>query len=130
MAAGIAVLWLVVRYFDKFRGFVRFVLSFITVVTVAGLGTLAYSVNKAALFMVFFAFLSATVLSAMTIAGLIIGLCLYVLNLPFILLGFANPFFRERFCACLFTKSTPRNAAQPDTSQPYREGSESGSSVS
>lgn len=38
------------------------------------------------------------------LAGLTLGLCLYVLNLPFMILGFAHPFFRERFCACLGLK--------------------------
>ncbi len=38
------------------------------------------------------------------VGGSILGLCLYVLNLPFMLLGFAHPFFRERFCACLSLK--------------------------
>jgi hypothetical protein len=190
MAVDIAVLWLVVRYFDKFRGFVRFLLSFITTATVAGLGTLAYSTelsNETVLFLSFFACLTITILGAITatgklcywkysplnfmfwmavwmllvslcttfvffivgiiitssrpgpdileaikmliLTGLIIGLCLYVLNLPFMLLGFANPFFRERFCACLFPKSTPTTTAQPDTKEPHRESSESGDSV-
>lgn len=36
--------------------------------------------------------------------GLTFGANLYVLNLPFMILGFMNPFFRERFCACLGLK--------------------------
>jgi len=43
----------------------------------------------------------------LTLVGLILGLCLYVLNLPFMILGFVNPFFRERFNACLRLKSMP-----------------------
>jgi len=39
--------------------------------------------------------------------GSILGLCLYVLNLPFMLLGFAHPFFRQRFCACLGLQLVP-----------------------
>ncbi len=42
-----------------------------------------------------------------TLAGLIFGLCLYVLNLPFMVLGFVSPFFRERFCGCLRLESIP-----------------------
>lgn len=168
MAVGIAVLWLVVNYFERFGGFVRFLLSFGTVVTVAGLGTLSYSTefsNEVALFLALFAFLAITMLGAtttagklckgkyrplcfmlwlalwtllgslfatygffivgtfimssgsgpdileailmLTLVGLIFGLCLYVLNLPFMILGFANPFFRERFNTCLRLKSIP-----------------------
>jgi len=169
MAVGIAVLWLVVNYFERFGGFVRFLLSFGTVVTVAGLGTLSYTTefsNEVVLFLAFFVFLSITMLGATTTAGklckwkyrplcfmlwmalwtllgslfatfgffivgtflmssgasgpdlleailmlslvgLILGLCLYVLTLPFMILGFANPFFRERFNACLRLKSMP-----------------------
>jgi hypothetical protein len=66
----------------------------------------------------------------LTLVSLIFGLCLYVLNLPFMLLGFLNPFFRERFCACLFTKSTPINAAQSDTNLPHQESSEGDGSAS
>lgn len=176
MAVGIAVLWLVVNYFKKFSGFVRFLLSFGTVVIVAGLGTLSYSTefsNEVVLFLSLFAFLTITMLGAITIAGklcywkyrplcfmlwmalwtllcslittfgffivgthimssgprpdileailmltligLMFGLCLYVLNLPFMLLGFANPFFRKRFCACLCPRSMPTTAAQSNT---------------
>jgi hypothetical protein len=43
--------------------------------------------------------------------GLTFGLCLYVLNLPFMILGFAHPFFRERFCACLGLQSVPGGLA-------------------
>ena len=39
-----------------------------------------------------------------TIAGLIFGLLIYALNLPFLIMGFVSPFFRERFCACLGLK--------------------------
>lgn len=33
--------------------------------------------------------------------GAILGVCLYVLHLPYLLLGFASPFFRARLQACL-----------------------------
>jgi len=163
MAVGIAVLWLVADYFDRFAGFVRFLMFFGTLVAVACLGILSYSTelsNEAALFLALLVFFSITVLTATTAAGklcrgryrplrfmlwlalwtivaslfttfafyivgnlimssgssapynleailmitfvgLAFGLCLYVLNLPFMILGFADPFFRKRFNACL-----------------------------
>jgi hypothetical protein len=55
------------------------------------------------------------------LGGLILGLCLYILNFPFMILGFVNPFFRERFCACLGLKLAPSDLAAPtakDGSQP------------
>ncbi len=168
LAVGIAVLWLVVNYFDRFGGFVRFLMSFGTLVAVACLGILSYCTefsNEVVLLLALFAFLAITMLGATTIAGklckgkyrplcfmlwlalctllgslfatygffivgtfimssgsgpgileailmltlvgLIFGLCLYVLNLPFMILGFAIPFFRERFNACLRLKSMP-----------------------
>lgn len=38
------------------------------------------------------------------IMGLILGVFIYLLNLPYMILGFVNPFFRERFYACLWLK--------------------------
>ncbi len=197
IAVGIAVLWLVVNYFERFRGFVRFLLSFGIIVAVAYLGTLSYSTefsNEVVLFLALFAFLAITILGATTIAGklckwkyrplcfmlwlalwtllgslcttfgffivgtfimssgpgpdileamlmltlvgLIFGLCLYVFNLPFMILGFTNPFFRERFCACLCPKSMPTTAAHSNANlsskqqSPHQEISEDGGSVS
>lgn len=49
-----------------------------------------------------------------TLAGLIFGLCLYVLNLPFMILGFASSFFRERLCVCLRLKPMPVASKQAD----------------
>ena len=40
--------------------------------------------------------------------GLILGLGVYLVNLPFMILGFANPFFRERLCGCLSLKPPSR----------------------
>ena len=164
MAVGVTVLWLVAHYFKRFGGAIRFLLSFVTVVLVAGLGTLAYSTDfsaEMALFLTLFVFMAFTILIAITLsrrfcrgtyrpvrfllwlalwmllgsfvamsgfiivgsiifssgpdsaeailvflfAGSIFGLFLYVLNLPFLILGFAHPFFRERFRACLRLKS-------------------------
>jgi hypothetical protein len=179
MAVGIAVLWLVVNYFESSGSFVRFLLSFVILVAVAGLGTLSYSTefsNEVVLFLVLFAFLAITMLSAMTTAGklckwkyrplcfmlwlavwmllgslfatygffivgtsimssgpgpdileailmltligLIFGLCLYVFNLPYMILAFYSPFFRERFCACLRLKSMPITAVKSNTNPP------------
>lgn len=44
---------------------------------------------------------SALAILIFIFAGLIFGLFLYMLNLPFFILGFVHPFFRERFCSCL-----------------------------
>jgi hypothetical protein len=49
------------------------------------------------------------ILQIMTV-GSILGLCLYVLYLPYMLLGFASPFFRTRLQACL-------SLEQPDGSE-------------
>jgi hypothetical protein len=171
VAVGIAVLWLVVNYFKRFGGFVRFLLSFVILVTVAGLSTLSYSTdfsNETILFLALSAFQAITILGAttaagklcgwryrpprfmlwlavwmllcslfamfgffiignaimssgsvpdiletikmLTLVGLIFGLCLYLINLPFMILGFADPFFRKRFNVCLCPKSTPTTA--------------------
>ena len=169
MAVGIAVLWLVAKYFDRFGGFVRFLMSFGTLVAVACLGILSYSTEfskEAAIFLATLVFFSITVIGAtatagrlcrgkyrplcfmlwlalwtilgslfamfgfflvgtlimssggpgpdirqaimmLTLVGLFFGLFLYVLNLPFMILGFANPFFRERFNTCLRLKLMP-----------------------
>jgi hypothetical protein len=47
-------------------------------------------------------------------SGLIFGLSLYVLNLPFLILGFVHPFFRERLCECLRLKPVPMALHQAD----------------
>ncbi|MBN2315006.1 MAG: hypothetical protein JXM79_13830 [Sedimentisphaerales bacterium] len=39
------------------------------------------------------------------LAGLMCSLFLYFLNLPYFILGFIHPFYRERFCACLNLKT-------------------------
>jgi hypothetical protein len=41
------------------------------------------------------------------------GLWLYVLNFPFMILGFISVFYRERYCACLHIK--PVSAASKQT---------------
>jgi hypothetical protein len=35
------------------------------------------------------------------VVGLVFGACLYLLNLPYMILGFVSPFFRERLQTCL-----------------------------
>ncbi|MHC4325296.1 MAG: hypothetical protein ACYSUX_13615, partial [Planctomycetota bacterium] len=177
MMIGIAVLWLTANNIEKFGNFVKFLLSMVTVVVVAGFGTLSYSTrlsNQTILFIALFVFMTFAVLMAITLSrrfcgkrynpvrfmlwlvlwmllfgifatlgyfvigsiilsswpsdlrsvllqvtviGLIFGLFLYLLNLPFMILGFVNPFFRERFCACLRLKPVPLNPGQGDISR-------------
>ncbi len=47
----------------------------------------------------------AQVLIEVAVAGFIIGLLLFVTNLPFLILGFAIPFYRERLCGYLGLKN-------------------------
>ena len=49
-----------------------------------------------------------------TTVGSIFGLCIYVLNLPFMILPFGDPFFRERFYACLRLKAMPEAPQKAD----------------
>jgi hypothetical protein len=166
MAVSVTVLWLIASLFANFRGAIRFLLSFATIVVVAGLSTLSYSTEiskETAIFLNLFLFLALTMLVAVTLsrrfcggkyrpvrfmlwlaiwmllvsviatfgfiiigsiimsarlefsaamlmftlAGLIFGLCLYMLNLPFMILGLVSCFFRERFCACIGLKPMP-----------------------
>ncbi len=162
-AVGVAILWLVTNYFDRFGGFVRFLMSLGILVAVACFGILSYSFelpNETALYFTLLVFVAVTMLVAITLSwrlcggkyrparfmlwlalwtllvslvamlgfivvssiimsswpglsegisivllgGLTFGLYLYALNFPFMILGFTNPFFRERFCACLGLK--------------------------
>lgn len=50
-------------------------------------------------------------------SGSIFGLFLYMLNLPFMILGFAHPFFRERFCACMRFEPMPVSPQKAGTSR-------------
>jgi len=187
MAVGVTVLWLIANSFTRFGGAVRFLLSFGTVVIVAGLGTLSYSTefsSEMALFLALLVFMALTILAAITLsrrlcggkyrpirftlwlalwmllfslistlgflivasiitssgpglsefilmfafAGLIFGLCLYVLNLPFLILGFAHPFFRVRFCASLSLIVMPEEPKQAGTGR--FNGQNSGTEIS
>ena len=44
------------------------------------------------------------------LVGLIFAICVYMLNLPFMILAFVTPFFRERFYAYFHLKSMPVNS--------------------
>jgi len=177
MAVAVSVLWLIANYFVRFGGAIRFLLSFVTLMIVAGLGPWSYFAEfsgEMALFLALLIFMALTMLAAITLsrrlcggkyrpvcfllwlalwmllgslvatfgflivasvifssgpgfselilmfalAGMIFGLCLYVLNLPFMILGFAHPFFRKRFCACLGLESTPTTTGRADADRP------------
>ena len=49
----------------------------------------------------------STVLLVAGIFGLVLGACIYAMNLPYMVLALRSPFFRERFYACLRLKSMP-----------------------
>ena len=176
MAVSLTFLWLIAKWFARFGGAIRFLLSFVTVVIVAGLGTLSYSTEfskEIAIFLALFIFMALTMLVAITLAGRfcggkyrpvcfmlwlalwmliasliatfgfiivgsiimssspdfsvailffilvgsIFGLCFYVLNFPFLILGFVCPFFRERFIACLRLKPNQAVFEQADISR-------------
>lgn len=176
MALGTAVLWLIGGYFSSLQGSARFLLSFVTVVLVAGMGVLSYCAefsHETFLFLTLFAILTVTLLAAITVtravckarfrptrfmlwlalwmllggivamcgfyiagsyimssgpsmsnisqtlvmiivAGPILGFGLYLLNLPFMILGFANPFFHERLCGFLSVKPATANTMPSD----------------
>ena len=44
--------------------------------------------------------------------GVSLGLFIFWMNLPFIILGLNNAFFRERFFACLHIQSVPVTTVQ------------------
>jgi hypothetical protein len=174
MLVGISVLWLLANYLVRFGGFIRILLSFITMTIVTVLGILSFSTDfsdETAMFLALFIFAALAMPAAITLArrfcrgkyrpvrfmlwlalwsglvgifamigfiivgtiimssgpersemifiiglgGLIFGLCLYVLNLPFMILGFAHPFFREHFCSCLGLKAMPAASQKADT---------------
>ncbi len=58
------------------------------------------------------------ILLQILIFGLVAGLLLYVINLPFMILALSSSFFRERFYACLRLKSMPTAIVQADADQP------------
>jgi amino acid transporter len=52
------------------------------------------------------------------IVGLIVGLLLYALNLPFLIVGFVSPFYRERFCDFLRLKTELESVEEENKVQP------------
>jgi hypothetical protein len=62
-----------------------------------------------------------SILFQVLIVGLVTGLILYIINLPFMILAFCSPFFRERFYACLRLKSMPTNTTQSNSNLPYEQ---------
>lgn len=58
------------------------------------------------------------VLLMVSVVGLVLGACLYVIVFPYVILALRSAFFRERFYACLRLKSMPTNAAQADADLP------------
>lgn len=59
----------------------------------------------------------ASVIFEVAGVGLALGVCLYVLNLPYMILAFYSPFFRERFYMCLRLKSIPTTPGQTDVAR-------------
>jgi len=57
----------------------------------------------------------STILLMGTIVGLVLGVCLYVINLPYMILALCNSFFRERFRSCLGLKPIPAAPQQVHT---------------
>lgn len=51
------------------------------------------------------------------LVGLIFGLCIYMLNLPFMILAFVTPFFRKRFYAYFHLKSMPISSSSDTNSE-------------
>jgi len=58
-----------------------------------------------------------SMLPQVLVMGLVAGLLLYVINLPFMILALRISFFRERFYACLRLKSMPKTIGLADTDQ-------------
>ena len=57
----------------------------------------------------------STILVVAATVGLVLGLCLYVINLPYMILALRSSFFRERFYACLRLKAMPATPGLTDT---------------
>ncbi len=56
----------------------------------------------------------STILLIAATVGSVLGVCLYVINLPYMILVLSNSFFRERFYACLRLKPMPAAPKQAD----------------
>jgi hypothetical protein len=59
----------------------------------------------------------STILFVAATVGLVLGVCLYVINLPYMILALSSSFFRERFYACLRLKPMPAAQKQVDSSR-------------
>ena len=57
----------------------------------------------------------STILFVASLVGLILAVCLYLINLPYMILALRSSFFRERFYACLRLKATRAAPKQADT---------------
>jgi len=80
----------------------------------------AYTVGVGAGVMLIFAFVMALLMGdippllQVLIVGLVCGLCVYALELPYMILAFCSSFFRERFYACLHLKSMSGASREPN----------------
>jgi len=70
----------------------------------------------------------STILFVASLVGLILAICLYLINLPYMILALWSSFFRERFYACLRLKSVPATPQQVDTGR--LNGQNSGTEIS
>ena len=57
----------------------------------------------------------STMLFVAATVGLVLAVCLYLINLPYMILAIRSSFFRERFYACLRLKAMPATPKQTDT---------------
>jgi hypothetical protein len=100
----------------KRYGTVRFMLSlavwmvFVCLVSMIVFYVIAFMIQQVPISIIRLSLIAATV-------GSVLGLCLYVINLPYMILAMSNSFFRERFFACLRLKATSANPKQPDIGQ-------------
>jgi hypothetical protein len=100
----------------KRYGTVRFTLSlavwmvFVCLVSMIVFYVIAFMIQQVPISIIRLSLIAATV-------GSVLGLCLYVINLPYMILAMSNSFFRERFFACLRLKATSANPKQPDIGQ-------------
>jgi hypothetical protein len=59
----------------------------------------------------------STILIVAVTVGSVLGICLYVINLPYMILVLSSSFFRERFYACLRLKPMPAAPKRADIGQ-------------
>jgi hypothetical protein len=72
----------------------------VCVITAPLVATVAFAINRPPVSL-------STFQSQVCVMALIFGLCLYVVNFPYMILAFRSSFFRERFYACLRLRSMP-----------------------